>query len=181
MSQLTSAFTNYKNHLVELERVKQSQLEQRKSRDAVIVEKMSSLASQLEGDARRMILKDIEGMERIISDEDSDRGEAESNKMMTYAFTRMSDEVTSLIDARTAEIKEIATKNEELLLNILPGSIVPRMLGEEKTIAATKLPFPFRWATRTATTRSEVLLRILWNCRFHLLPPPIREFALLSD
>ena len=90
---------------------------------------------QLEGDARKMILKDIEGMERIISDEDSDRGEAESNKMMTYAFTRMSDEVTSLIDARTAEIKEIATKNEELLLNILPGSIVPRMLGEEKTIA----------------------------------------------
>ena len=135
VSQLTSAFTNYKNHLVELERVKQSQLEQRKSRDAVIVEKMSSLASQLEGDARKMILKDIEGMERIISDEDSDRGEAESNKMMTYAFTRMSDEVTSLIDARTAEIKEIATKNEELLLNILPGSIVPRMLGEEKTIA----------------------------------------------
>ena len=135
VSQLTSAFTNYKNHLVELERVKQSQLEQRKSRDAVIVEKMSSLASQLEGDARKMILKDIEGMERIISDEDSARGEAESNKMMAYAFTRMSDEVTSLIDARTAEIKEIATKNEELLLNILPGSIVPRMLGEEKTIA----------------------------------------------
>ena len=28
---------------------------------------MSSLASQLEGDARKMILKDIEGMERIIS------------------------------------------------------------------------------------------------------------------
>ena len=135
VSQLTSAFTNYKNHLVELERVKQSQLEQRKSRDSVIVEKMSSLASQLEGDARKMILKDIEGMERIISDEDAERGEEESNKMMTYAFTRMSDEVTSLIDARTAEIKEIATKNEELLLNILPGSIVPRMLGEEKTIA----------------------------------------------
>ncbi len=135
VSQLTSAFTNYKNHLVELEKVKQSQLEQRKSRDSVIVEKMSSLASQLEGDARKMILKDIEGMERIISDEDAERGEEESNKMMTYAFTRMSDEVTSLIDARTAEIKEIATKNEELLLNILPGSIVPRMLGEEKTIA----------------------------------------------
>ena len=135
VSQLTSAFTNYKNHLVELERVKQSQLEQRKSRDSVIVEKMSSLASQLEGDARKMILKDIEGMERIISEDDAERGEEESNKMMTYAFTRMSDEVTSLIDARTAEIKEIATKNEELLLNILPGSIVPRMLGEEKTIA----------------------------------------------
>ncbi len=135
VTQLTSAFTNYKNHLVELERVKQSQLEQRKSRDSVIVEKMSSLASQLEGDARKMILKDIQNMERIISDEDVERGEEESNKMMTYAFTRMSDEVTSLIDARTAEIKEIATKNEELLLNILPGSIVPRMLGEEKTIA----------------------------------------------
>jgi class 3 adenylate cyclase len=135
VSQLTSAFTNYKNHLVELERVKQSQLEQRKSRDSVIVEKMSSLASQLEGDARKMILKDIEGMERIISEDDTSRSEEESNKMMTYAFTRMSDEVTSLIDARTAEIKEIATKNEELLLNILPGSIVPRMLGEEKTIA----------------------------------------------
>ena len=135
VSQLTSAFTNYKNHLVELERVKQSQLEQRKSRDSVIVEKMSSLASQLEGDARKMILRDIEDMERIISDGDAERGEEESNKMMTYAFTRMSDEVTSLIDARTAEIKEIATKNEELLLNILPGSIVPRMLGEEKTIA----------------------------------------------
>ena len=135
VSQLTSAFTNYKDHLVELERVKQSQLEQRKSRDSVIVEKMSSLASQLEGDARKMILKDIEGMERIISEDDTSRSEEESNKMMTYAFTRMSDEVTSLIDARTAEIKEIATKNEELLLNILPGSIVPRMLGEEKTIA----------------------------------------------
>jgi hypothetical protein len=40
-------------------------------------------------------------MERIISDEMQERGEEESNKMMTYAFTRMSDEVTSLIDART--------------------------------------------------------------------------------
>ncbi len=135
VSKLTDAFTNYKNHLIELERVKQSQLEQRKSRDSVIVDKMGSLASQLEGDARKMILKDIEGMEQIISEGDTERGEEESNKMMTYAFTRMSDEVTSLIDARTAEIKEIATKNEELLLNILPGSIVPRMLGDEKTIA----------------------------------------------
>ena len=112
MSQLTSAFTNYENHLVELESVKQIQLEQRKSRDSVIVKRMSSLACQLEGDARKMIPKDMEDMERMISDEDLEPGGEELNKMMTYAFTRMSDDVTSLIDARTAEIKEIATKNE---------------------------------------------------------------------
>ena len=61
--------------------------------------------------------------------------EEASTEMMTFAFSRMSDEVSSLIEARTKEIKEIAAKNEELLLNILPGSIVPRMMKDEKNIA----------------------------------------------
>ena len=42
--------------------------------------------------------------------------EEASTEMMTFAFSRMSDEVSSLIEARTKEIKEIAAKNEELLL-----------------------------------------------------------------
>ena len=135
VSKLTNAFNMYKDHLVELERIKEDQLERRKARDTVIVDKMGTLASQLEGDARKMILKDIEGMEKVIDSGEDEGSEEASNEMMTFAFTRMSDEVSSLIDARTKEIKEIASKNEELLLNILPGSIVPRMLGDEKNIA----------------------------------------------
>ena len=83
--------------MVEFESVTQIQLEQRKSRDSVIVKRVSSLASQLEGEARKMIPKDMEDMERIISDEDAERGGEKSNKMTTYALTRMSDDVTSLL------------------------------------------------------------------------------------
>mgnify|MGYP001175703093 FL=1 len=135
VAQLGTAFTAYKDHLMELEDIKADQLEKRKARDTVIVDKMGALATQLEGDARKMILDDIERMEKGIHDPESESSEEASTEMMTFAFSRMSDEVSSLIEARTKEIKEVAAKNEELLLNILPGSIVPRMMKDEKNIA----------------------------------------------
>ena len=55
--------------------------------------------------------------------------------MMGIAISRMSDEVVSLIEARTGEIQAALARNEELLLNILPESIAARKLANEKVIA----------------------------------------------
>ena len=68
VAQLGNAFTAYKDHLIEMEEIKADQLEKRKARDTVIVDKMGALATQLEGDARKMILSDIERMEKGIQD-----------------------------------------------------------------------------------------------------------------
>ena len=102
---LAHALQSYRGHLLEMENIRTEQAKRRQERDNVIIEKMSHLADQLEGDARTLILNDIEKM-RNLAKEETERGEEASVELMLLAFTRMSDEVNALIEARTSEMEK---------------------------------------------------------------------------
>ena len=102
---LSHALQSYRGHLLEMENIRAEQAKRRQERDNVIIEKMSHLADQLEGEARTLILNDIEKMRNLVLEE-TDRGEEASVELMLLAFTRMSDEVNALIVARTSEMEK---------------------------------------------------------------------------
>ena len=102
---LSHALQSYRGHLMEMEEIRSEQAKRRQERDNVIIEKMSHLADQLEGEARTLILNDIEKM-RNLAKEEAGRGEEASVELMLLAFTRMSDEVNALIEARTSEMEK---------------------------------------------------------------------------
>jgi len=102
---LSHALQSYRGHLLEMEDIRTEQAKRRQERDNVIIEKMSHLADQLEGGARTLILNDIEKM-RNLAKEETERGEEASVELMLLAFTRMSDEVNALIEARTGEMEK---------------------------------------------------------------------------
>ena len=102
---LSHALQSYRGHLMEMEDIRAEQAKRRQERDNVIIEKMSHLADQLEGDARTLILNDIEKMRNLVKEE-TERGEEASVELMLLAFTRMSDEVNALIEARTSEMEK---------------------------------------------------------------------------
>lgn len=132
---LTQSLETYRGHLTEIEGIRAHQTEKRKHRDSVILDKMSSLSRQLQGDAKRLLEDDISRMKALTETEDFEKAEEASAEMMGIAISRMSDEVVALIEARTGEIKTALDRNEELLLNILPKDIAVRKLADEKVIA----------------------------------------------
>ncbi len=105
VGELSSALQSYRGHLLEMEDIRAEQARRRKERDSVIIEKMSHLADQLEGDAKTLIINDISRM-RELEEEETVRGEEASVELMLLAFTRMSDEVNALITARTSEMEK---------------------------------------------------------------------------
>ena len=105
VGELSSALQSYRGKLLELEDIRADQASKRKERDSVIIEKMSHLADQLEGDAKTLILNDI-GKMRELEKQETERGEEASVELMLLAFTRMSDEVNALINARTSEMEK---------------------------------------------------------------------------
>tara|TARA_Y100000590_G_scaffold13649_1_gene16496 strand:+ start:4103 stop:7102 length:3000 start_codon:yes stop_codon:yes gene_type:complete len=105
VGKLSSALQSYRGHLLEMEDIRAEQASRRKERDSVIIEKMSHLADQLEGDAKTLILNDIDKM-RELEKQETERGEEASVELMLLAFTRMSDEVNALINARTSEMEK---------------------------------------------------------------------------
>ena len=105
VGELSSALQSYRGKLLELEDIRAEQASRRKERDSVIIEKMSHLADQLEGDAKTLILNDI-GRMRELEKQETERGEEASVELMLLAFTRMSDEVNALINARTSEMEK---------------------------------------------------------------------------
>ena len=105
VGKLSSALQSYRGHLLEMEDIRAEQASRRKERDSVIIEKMSHLADQLEGDAKTLILNDIDRM-RELEKQETERGEEASVELMLLAFTRMSDEVNALINARTSEMEK---------------------------------------------------------------------------
>lgn len=135
VGQLTQSLETYRGHLSEMEAIRSQQTEKRKHRDSVILDKMSSLSRQLQGDAKRLLEDDISRMKMLAETEDFEKAEEASAEMMGIAISRMSDEVVALIEARTGEIKTALDRNEELLLNILPKDIAVRKLADEKVIA----------------------------------------------
>ena len=135
VSRLTESLETYRGHLKEMTQSRAEQSEKRKQRDGVIIDKMSSLSEQLEGEAQTLLNTDIEKIKKLTDTDDFETAEQASTEIMSIAITRMSDEVVALIEARTGEIKEALERNEELLLNILPKSIAVRKLANEKVIA----------------------------------------------
>jgi len=105
VGQLSAALKTYKSHLVEMESIREEQGKRRHERDEVIIEKMSSLADQLDGSARTLILNDIKKMKDLADNSDRNASEEASVELMLVAFSRMSDEVGGLIDARTGEME----------------------------------------------------------------------------
>ena len=105
VGQLSAALKSYKAHLLEMESIREEQGKRRHERDEVIIEKMSALADQLDGSARTLILNDIKKMKDLADNSDRNASEEASVELMLVAFSRMSDEVGGLIDARTGEME----------------------------------------------------------------------------
>ena len=105
VGQLSTALHSYKSHLVEMESIREEQAKRRHERDEVIIEKMTALADQLDGNARTLILNDIKKMNELAESSDRNSSEEASVELMLVAFSRMSDEVNGLIDARTSEME----------------------------------------------------------------------------
>ena len=105
VGQLSAALGTYKFHLVEMESIREEQAKRRHERDEVIIEKMTALADQLDGSARTLILNDIKKMNELADNADRNSSEEASVELMLVAFSRMSDEVNGLIDARTSEME----------------------------------------------------------------------------
>ncbi|MDA0762571.1 MAG: hypothetical protein O2949_13135, partial [Proteobacteria bacterium] len=135
VGQLNTSLETYKGHLMEMESIRATQSQKRQQRDKVVLDKMASLSSQLQGDAKKLLEADIDRMKSLTETDDFDKAEEASAELMSIAVSRMSDEVVALIEARTGEIKSALDRNEELLLNILPKSIADRKLADEKVIA----------------------------------------------
>ncbi len=105
VGQLSAALGSYKHHLIEMESIREEQAKRRHERDEVIIEKMTALADQLDGSARTLILNDIKKMKELADSSDRNSSEEASVELMLVAFSRMSDEVNGLIDARTNEME----------------------------------------------------------------------------
>ncbi|GIR88506.1 MAG: hypothetical protein CM15mP86_19650 [Gammaproteobacteria bacterium] len=66
---------------------------------------MTKLSDQLEGEARTLIVNDIKKMNELADSSDKNSSEEASVELMLIAFSRMSDEVNALIEARTHEME----------------------------------------------------------------------------
>ena len=102
---LSIALQSYRGHILEMEEIRSEQAKRRKERDSVIIEKMTHLADQLEGEAKTLILDDISKMRKLAKEGTEKDGEEASVELMQLAFSRMSDEVNALIEARTSEME----------------------------------------------------------------------------
>jgi signal transduction histidine kinase/CheY-like chemotaxis protein len=113
VGQLAKALEIYRGHLTEMENIRDEQARRRKERDEAIIEKMSILADELEGDSRTLILNDIKKMQDLADNSDEASSEDASVELMTLAFSRMADEVQVLIDSRTKEMEESRDEAQE--------------------------------------------------------------------
>jgi len=110
VSRLQNTIDDYRRHRQEAEVQRHDRAKRRDERDQIMFEKMSSLAEQLEGQARDMLKEEIAGMRNTVSSGTDEEKERASIEVMSKAFSRMSDEVATLIDARTHEL--VVAKDE---------------------------------------------------------------------
>ena len=110
VSRLQSAIEDYRNHRLEAEAHRKERAIRRDERDNIMFEKMSLLADQLEGQAKDMLSQEISAMRDSVSSGSDEEKERASIEVMSQAFSKMSDEVATLIDARTHEL--VAAKDE---------------------------------------------------------------------
>ncbi len=141
VGQLIKALGKYKAKLDELAALRSQQRKNRLERDKLIISKVRTLASQLEGDAKELLLGDIVRMEKMgeeieqsIAQGDSKQrqeAEEESNQSIAVAFERMSDQVSALIEARTSEM-ELA-RDEAREANLAKSKFLANMSHELRT------------------------------------------------
>jgi serine phosphatase RsbU (regulator of sigma subunit) len=110
VGRLQKAINEYRLHRVESEVQRKDRAKRRDERDGIMFEKMSSLSEQLEGSARSMLLSEIDEMRTALSTGTDEEKENASIEIMSKAFSKMSDEVGTLIDARTHEL--VVAKDE---------------------------------------------------------------------
>lgn len=110
VSRLQITIDDYRHHRLEAEVQRQERAKRRDERDHIMFEKMSTLAEQLEGQAKVMLKQEISAMQETVSSGSDEEKERASIEVMSKAFSRMSDEVSTLIDARTHEL--VVAKDE---------------------------------------------------------------------
>ena len=110
VGRLSGAIDQYREQLLEAEDQRVDRSRRRIERDNLMFEKMEILASELEGGAKDLMLEDIEHTRSEVESGDDAAKERASIELMGVAFSRMSDEVSSLINARTEEL--VRTRDE---------------------------------------------------------------------
>ena len=129
VGRLQKAISEYRLHLVDAEVQRKDRSKRRDERDGIMFEKMSALSEQLEGDARSLLLADINEMREALSSGTDVEKEKASIEIMSKAFSKMSDEVGTLIDART---RDLVVAKDEINSSIryaakLQNALLPKM------------------------------------------------------
>jgi serine phosphatase RsbU (regulator of sigma subunit) len=129
VGRLQKAINEYRLHLVEAEVQRKDRSKRRDERDEIMFEKMSALSEQLEGDARKLLLNEINEMREALSSGTDTQKEEASIEIMSKAFSKMSDEVGTIIDART---HDLVVAKDEINSSIryaakLQNALLPRM------------------------------------------------------
>ena len=110
VGRLQRAINEFRLLRVDAEEQRKERAKRRDERDEIMFEKMSALSEQLEGDARTMLMSEIDDMRTALSSGTDEEKERASIEVMSKAFSKMSDEVATLIDARTHEL--VVAKDE---------------------------------------------------------------------
>jgi len=181
IDRLAQALEAYKAHLDELDEIKLYQQYKNRERDTIIMDKMRQLAAGLEGEARQLILSDIAKMEQMAARITPDSTDDRSVELMTVAFSRMSNEVTALLEARTREMKkayeQAAQINREMRSSINYASMLQRAM-----LKAESFPDDFKihltWQPRDVvggdiyvvrTTEHKTVIAVI-DCTGHGVP-----------
>ena len=90
VGQLATSLESYRATLLENHANAEDRYQRRRQRDQIILEKMSNLAEQLDGEAKELMVGDIARMKELSEQESENDREDSSIEMMSLAFTRMS-------------------------------------------------------------------------------------------
>ena len=110
VGRLSQTIDQYREHLVYSEEQRVDRGRRRQERDNLMFSKMEILATELDGGPKEMMINDIDHMRSELASGDDETKERASIELMGVAFSRMSDEVASLINARTEEL--VRTRDE---------------------------------------------------------------------